>query len=140
MSMRRRTRRGDAGFTLVELMIAIVVLLVAVLGTFAAQFRSRELLQTSRETAIAMADLQAAMEQVLLRPVDQIPVASSAYADGQPIAAYTDLHLSGQRIVADYPGYAGGAIPDPLPIVLTMTWNDPRGRPRTETLRSMKTR
>lgn len=136
--MAARGRR--AGFTLIELMIAITVLLVAVLGTFVSQLKARELMQTSRETSIAMADLQGAMEQILLRPVDLIPVASSAYADDQPIAAYTDLHLPNQRIVADYPGFSGGAVPDPLPIVLTMTWTDPRGRPRTKTLRSMKTR
>jgi len=136
-----RTGRGRrAGFTLIELMIAITVLLVAVLGTFTSQLKARELLQTSRETSIAMADLQGAMEQILLRPVDLIPVPTSAYADDQPIAAYTDLHLPNQQIVADYPGYSGGAVPDPLTIVLTMTWTDPRGRPRTKTLRSMKTR
>ncbi len=129
-----------SGFTLVELMIAIIVLLVAVLATFTGQLRSRELLQTSRETSIAMADLQAAMEQILLRPPDQIPVATSAYADDQPIAAFTNLHLANESMVADYPGYTGGAVPDPLSIVLTVTWTDPRGRPRTKTLRSMKTR
>jgi Tfp pilus assembly protein PilV len=121
-------------------MIAIVVLLVAVLGTFTSQLRARELVQTSRETQIAMADLQGAMERILLRPVDQIPISTSAYADGQPIAAYEGLHLPSQRIVPNYPGYTGGGVPDPLPIVLTMTWTDPRGRLRTETLRSMKTR
>ncbi len=140
MSSHAFDRGRRAGFTLIELMIAITVLLVAVLGTFTSQLKARELLQTSRETTIAMADLQGAMEQVLLRPVDLLPIASSAYADDQPIAAYTNLHLPNQLIVADYPGYSGGAIPDPLPIVLTMTWTDPRGRPRSKTLRSMKTR
>lgn len=140
MSSHKTARSRRAGFTLIELMIAIIVLLVAVLGTFTSQLKSRELLQTSRETTIAMADLQGAMEQVLLRPVDLLPIGSSAYADDQPIAAYTNLHLPNQLIVADYPGFAGGAVPDPLPIVLTMTWTDPRGRPRTKTLRSMKTR
>ncbi len=140
MLRHERLRRSRAGFTLIELMIAITVLLVAVLGTVTSQLKSNELLQTSRETTIAMADLQAAMEQILLRPVDLIPIGSSLYADDSAIAAYTNLHVANQRIVADYPGYAGAAIPDPLPIVLTMTWTDPRGRPRTEMLRSMKTR
>ncbi|MCY2961110.1 MAG: prepilin-type N-terminal cleavage/methylation domain-containing protein [Planctomycetota bacterium] len=137
-----KNRRGTrAGFTLIELMIAITVLLVAVLCTFTSQLKSRDLLQTSRETTIAMAELQEAMERILLRPVDTIPIASSAYADGRPIAAYTDRNLSNEQIVPDYPGYtAGGPVPDPLPIVLTITWNDPRGRPRTKTLCSMKTR
>ncbi len=140
MGPNRVVRSRRAGFTLVELMIAIIVLLVAVLATFTSQFRSRELLQTSRETGIAMADLQSAMEQILLRPVDQIPIAGSLYEDDQPIAAFTNLHLANEVITADYPGYAGGAVPDPLQIALTITWTDPRGRPRTKSLRSMKTR
>ncbi|MBL8860718.1 MAG: prepilin-type N-terminal cleavage/methylation domain-containing protein [Planctomycetes bacterium] len=140
MSTSKPGGRSRGGFTLVELMIAITVLLVAVLGTFSSQLRARELIQTTRETAIATADLRAAMERILLRPIDQLPIAGSAFADDQPIAQFEGLHLTDQRIVADYPGYTGGAVPDPLPIVLTMTWTDPRGRPRTETLRSMKTR
>jgi prepilin-type N-terminal cleavage/methylation domain-containing protein len=136
----RKDARRRAGFTLVELMIAIVVLLVAVLGTFTSQLKARDLIRTSRETQIAMADLQSAMERILLRPVDQIPIATSLYAHDQSIAAYEDLHLPDQRIVATYPGYTGGDVPDPLPIVLTMTWSDAQGRPRAETLRSMKTR
>lgn len=140
MGPNRMVRSGRAGFTLVELMISIIVLLVAVLATFTSQLKSRELLQTSRETGIAMADLQSAMEQILLRPVDQIPIAGSLYADDQPIAAFTNLHLANEVITADYPGFAGGAVPDPLQISLTITWTDPRGRPRTKSLRSMKTR
>lgn len=140
MGPNRVVRGGRAGFTLVELMISIIVLLVAVLATFTSQLKSRELLQTSRETGIAMADLQSAMEQILLRPVDQIPIAGSLYEDDQPIAAFTNLHLANEVITADYPGYAGGTVPDPLQIVLTITWTDPRGRPRMKTLRSMKTR
>jgi prepilin-type N-terminal cleavage/methylation domain-containing protein len=133
-------RNWRAGFTLIELMIAIIVLLVAVLATFTSQLRSRELLQTARETGTATADLQSAMERILARPVDDIPIPTSAFADDQPIADYANLHLANEVVVADYPGYAGGAVPDPLPIVLTVTWTDPRGRPRTKTLRSMKTR
>jgi len=141
MGPNRVLGNGRGGFTLVELMIAVVVLLVAVLATFTSQLKSRELLTTSRETGIAMADLQSAMEQILLRPVDQIPIAGSLYEDDQPIAAFTNLHLANEVITADYPGYAlGGAVPDPLQISLTITWTDPRGRPRTKTLRSMKTR
>lgn len=121
-------------------MIAITVLLVAVLTTFTSQLKTRELLQTSRETSIAMADLRSAMNSALAVNVALLPVASSEFADDQPIAAYTDLHLADQRIVVDYPGYTGAAVPDPLPIVMTMTWSDPQGRPRTKTLRSMKTR
>ncbi len=140
MKARKSAGSGKSGFTIIELMIAITVLLVAVLSTFTSQIKARDLMETSRETSIASADLQAVMERILVLPVDRIPVAASLYADGQPVAAYTNRNLRNELIVADYPGYAGAAIPDPLPIVLTLTWTDRLGRPRTMQLRSMKVR
>jgi prepilin-type N-terminal cleavage/methylation domain-containing protein len=130
-----------AGFTLYELMVAVGILLIAVLGTFSSQVTSHDLLRATHETDAATTDLQAAMEQILLRPPDQIPIAGSPYQAGQPIAAYTNLHLRNERMVATYPNYAGGAtVTDPLSIVLTLTWNDFKGRRRTMTLPCVKTR
>jgi prepilin-type N-terminal cleavage/methylation domain-containing protein len=137
----RHASRRTGGFTLLELMIAVSVILVAVVSTFAAQISSHNLILTSRETNTAVADLQAAMERVLLRPADQIPLAGAAnFPPGTPIAAFNDLHLANQRVVPTYPDFAGGAVPDPLEIVLTMSWNDHKGRPRTMRLASVKTR
>jgi hypothetical protein len=130
-----------AGFTLVEIALAATVLAIAVLTAFEVQLAAHSLARTSRETSTATADLAAAMEELLLLPKDSIPIATSPFAPGQPIAAYSDLHLAGQRIVAAYPGYVpGAAVPDPLEIVLTETWSDHAGRPRTLRIASMKTR
>ena len=51
---------------MVELMVAIAILLVAVLGTFSTQLCSHNLVRTTHETDSGVADLQAAMEQILL--------------------------------------------------------------------------
>jgi len=134
------TRARSGGFTLVEVMIATTVLMVAVLTTFVTAISSHDLVRGARDTNTGIADLQAAMEEVLLRSVDEIPVAGSPFAPNAPIAAFTNLHLRNETIVASYPGYAGGAIPDPLPIVLTLSFRDGKGRPRTLKLASMKTR
>ena len=61
-----RTRRPRAGFTLVELMIALGVLMVAVMATFSSQVTSFNLTTTSRETQTAISDLETCMEQLLL--------------------------------------------------------------------------
>lgn len=138
-----RIRRGSrsAGFTMLELMLGLGVLLVAVLGALGSQLVSHDLLNNTRETDAATTDLQAAMEQVLLRNVDQIPIAGSPFETGQPIAAFENLHLRDQRIVATYPGYTAGLpVPDPLQIVLTATWTDFRGRPRNMRIACLKTR
>ena len=103
------------------------------------QMAASDLVMTGRETSIASADLQSCMERVLSMAHEAIPLVDSEFEDGQPIELFEDLHLEGQRIVATYPGYTlGQPVPDPLPIVLTMTWNDFDGRPRTMQLSTMK--
>jgi type II secretory pathway pseudopilin PulG len=127
--------------TLVEVVIAFAVLMIAVMSALSSQLTSMQLMDSSRETNAAMSDLQGCMERLLLVRLDEIPVAGSDYEAGQNVDAYTNLHLSNETIVPTYPGYvAGGAIPDPLPIVLTLNWSDPRGHQRRLTLSSMKTR
>lgn len=143
MAERAHQRRisRSAGFSLYELMIAVGILLIAVLATLHSQLTSTSLVQTTHETDTATSDLQAAMEQILLRTPDQIPILGSPYQAGVPIAAYTNLHLRNESMVPTYPNYAGGAsVPDPLQIVLTLTWNDFRGRPRTMRIASTRTR
>lgn len=129
--------RRQAGFTVLELMVAISVLLVATLTALSSQVTSMNLMRTSRETNTAMSDLQAAMEQLLLVPAADLPEHGD-FGEGLSITAFDGLHLAGERIVVTYPGYDGATVPDPLPIVLTLGWNDYAGRPRDLTLRSMK--
>jgi prepilin-type N-terminal cleavage/methylation domain-containing protein len=139
------TRQGGgssrAGFTMVEVMVAIGVLLVAVVTAFGSQLTSFRLMSSSREDNSAIADLAACMEEVMLETTATLPVAGNVYAHDTPIAAFEGLHLRDQRIVATYPGYvAGGPVPDPLTIVLTATWRDSRGLARRLELRSLKVR
>ena len=136
-----RRKRHQAGFRMVEVMLALSVLLVAVLGAFSSQAASSNLIRISRETDLALADLQACMEQALTLTTDDLPIVGSLFEDGQPVALYEDLNLEGESIVTTYPDYVvGQTIPDPLEIVLTLTWNDYGTRPRTVTLRSVKVR
>jgi type II secretory pathway pseudopilin PulG len=137
----RRARASRRGLTLVEIVIAFAVLLIAVMSALSGQLTSMQLMDSSRETNLAMSDLQGCMERLLLVRLDRLPIAGSDYEDDQVIDAYTNLHLSNETIVPNYPGYvAGGAIPDPLAVVLTLNWTDPRGHERRLTLSSMTTR
>ncbi|MCE9595894.1 MAG: type II secretion system GspH family protein [Planctomycetes bacterium] len=140
MNARRNKHARRRGFTVVELTIGMTVMLVAVMTTMASQLVALDLVKSLREQNAAMSDLQSAMDEVQLLPPDDIPIATSLYADGQPIAAYTNLHLPNQTITPDYPGFAGATIPDPLPIVLTCAWTDWKGRQRTMRLNSAVTR
>ena len=125
--------------TIIELMITITILVVVWGGAMSSQLAASDLVMTGRETSIASADLQSCMERVLSMPHRDIPIAGSEFEAGEPIELYENLHLSAQRMVATYPGYVPGQpVPDPLQIVITITWNDFDGRPRTMWLSSMR--
>ena len=118
-------------------MVAIGVLLIASMAAFSSQLASLNLMKTSRETDLAMADLQAAMEQVLAQTPSGLPT-SDDYPHGGNVADFDSRNLDAEQIVVTYPGYvAGGDVPDPLPILLTISWNDFQGRPRQLQLSSM---
>lgn len=140
-TMTRCGRSGTAGFSLVELMIAVTVILVGLLTAYSSELSSLEVVKTSRETNTATADLQACMESILVLPPAEIPDPNGPYAPGQIIEAYRDLHLENQRMVATYPNLVTGQpVPDPLEIQLTMSWTDRQGRGRELRLFSVKTR
>ena len=126
---------------MVEIMIAIAVLLIAVLGAFSAQMTSLNTIRQSRETDMAISDLQACMEQILAEPSAEIPISGSQFEADRPVAHYTSLNLSNEVLTPTYPGYSLGAeVPDPLEIVLTLDWLDFSGRQRQLELRSLKVR
>ena len=141
---RRRTgarHRKRAGISMVEVMLAIVVLLVAATAAFSSQMTSMRLMKQSRQQGLALADLQACMEAVRMTPIDELPVTGSAFAQGQEVSAYSDLHLQDQRLVVTYDDYVlGGPIPDPLVVNLRVTWTDDRGGARFMELQTVRTR
>lgn len=119
-------------------MIAITVLLVAVMSAVSSQVTSVNLLRTNQESNAAMTDLETAIEGILLDAIDDIPVNNP---DGQALAQFNNLNLANEAIVVTYPNLVVGApVPDPLEIVVNMTWNDWRGRPRALQLATMKAR
>lgn len=138
---RLRPRATRGGFTLLEVLIASSVIVIALLAAYSSQISSLGLLKTTRDNNTAMAELTAAMEMILTEPVDDIPIAGSEYEANQAIVAFNDRSLRNERIVATYPNLpVGGAIPDLLEITLTLTWTDWSGRQRNMTLRSAKAR
>ena len=127
-----RLQRRCSGFTMIELLVAITVLLVSLAAAFGSQVASFGVIGSSRDSTLAMAELERCMEEVLTKSSDNIPV---DYPEGDPIPGYGDVRLKQQAIAPRYPDYSGsGAIPDPLDVVLEATWLDDRGRLQRLTL------
>ena len=133
--MRCETRRAHAraGFTFIEVVIAIVILAVAALVAFPTMLSFFELSDTAREENVATHDLMAAVEDILCTPFANV---TTTYADGQPIPKYTRLHLRDEQIVVRY----DDPTTDPLLVTVTATWSDSKGRPRQEIYRCVRTR
>ncbi|MGK0219247.1 MAG: prepilin-type N-terminal cleavage/methylation domain-containing protein [Planctomycetota bacterium] len=137
----RRCGQRRAGVSMIEMLIAIGVLLVAVGGSYVSQLTSMGVIEQSRDRAQALMDLEACMEQVVLLPSASLPVAGSSFEHGVPVAMYEGLHLSEQRIVVTYPEFDPALeVPDPLQVVLTATWEDRLGRSYSQRLRGMRVR
>lgn len=138
MHMRRRAADRRAGLTLLELMFALTVMAVGVLAAYSGQVGSVDLLRATRETDAAMVQLRAAMEVVLTRPPNEI---MKDFPDGSQLASgawdFNPMNLDAYQVTVDYPGIGAGDAPDVLPIVLTATWNDFRGRPREQSLATL---
>lgn len=131
-------RRRSSGFSMVEMLVAIGVVLVTTLAGFVTQVQSFDLIDSSRDSTVAVTDLEVCVEEIISFSADAIP---GEFQTGVPIAAYTGLHLPNQQIVPTYPNYAGvGQVPDTLEITLTMTWDDRRGRPQRLTVTTAKSR
>ncbi|MEZ5973919.1 MAG: prepilin-type N-terminal cleavage/methylation domain-containing protein [Planctomycetota bacterium] len=138
--LRSQDHKGNRrrGLSMIEVMVAIVVLLVAATAAFSSQMTSMRLVQQSRDRGVALADMTACMEAIRSTPPDNLAEAGP-FAHGVPVAAYDDLHLRDEQIVVTYPGYvAGGALPDPLVVVLTANWRDDRGGLRQARLMTVR--
>lgn len=146
----RRTKQGvgcgprarhQAGLSLIEVMVAIVVLLIASSAAFMSQLTSMRMVNQSRDVSMAISDMEACMDRVRMSPVDELAVAGSPYEHGQSVVQYEDLHLRDERIVVTYPGYVpGGPLPDPLQVVVAATWTPNRGGQIRQVLRTVRVR
>ena len=129
--LRCPTRGPRAGILLVEAVASLGILILIGLAGASTQLTCISLLRTSRETKVAVTELDTAMEAILSLPLEDIPDPAGPYAPDTAIAAFTGRYLENEAIQVRYPNLiAGNPVPDPLEIELTLTWNDYAGRER----------
>lgn len=136
-----RLRRGTLGFTFIEVLIAVTLLIIGFLGLFASMHSSARLRETSHETSIAMFKLQRTNEFLFGLPFDDIitTLPADTVID---IAALTDSDvnnddpLNGEQITISYEDPAA----DPLKFTISIAWTTRFGNQRQANLSSGRVR
>jgi prepilin-type N-terminal cleavage/methylation domain-containing protein len=131
-----------AGFTFVEVLIAITLLVIGFLGVYASLYATALLRETANETNVAMFKLQTTMEYIFSLPFDKIPVdlPAGAAVNVSPLVdsdPNNNFQLSGEQVVVTYPKGTGA---DPLEFTITITWTSRMGTDRTEQMASARAR
>ncbi|HZU97223.1 MAG TPA: prepilin-type N-terminal cleavage/methylation domain-containing protein [Planctomycetota bacterium] len=136
MTMRR------AGFSLIEVMVAIAVLSIGLLGLISVSVSGDTLSRDSTDTVIAAQDLNSAVEMIRGAPYTSLFGNSSLFLNangssmGTEVAQYHNYHLLDEKISATFvnlnpnTGAETGTfttvpavIPQMIEIQLTITWS-----------------
>lgn len=127
--MRNKSREG---FTYLELIIAIVILVPVILGLIQATAYSNKMSELARSVTTAIADASSVMENIRNTARSGLGSVTGAYPSGSAVAGYSNL--TSEQIVVTYPS----ATADPLDITITVTWEQ-GGRSMTRIVKSKVT-
>ena len=135
LAPRRRPPRG--AFTMIELMVATVVFMLAIFGALSTQLASKRLIDESLETELATELARARMSEVMFLSVADIAAGQGAARverdNGQPSIG----GLENANLVFSTPGFVPGTpVPDTIVVRIDLTWTASRGQQRTLILRS----
>jgi len=123
----------------VDTLCGATLLTISILSAVTSQLSSVAVTMASQQLSTAATDLEVAMESLLALPTAETPTPGSEFEADQPVVRFANLNLPDQSLTATYPGYTpGGPVPNPIVVVLTMTWTDPKGRPRELRARTVK--
>lgn len=124
--------------TLVELMIAVVIILIAMVSLVSAFTASFSLAAQAQELSIATDDLEDTLEYIRTLPFSDITDPSDGgFNDGGTVnqTVIGGFLLENEVITVSYPQ---GVSVDPLAIQLVVTWNGRYGRNSSLTFRTAR--
>ena len=139
--MRRSRRHGQGGFSFVEVLISVRLLLIGFMGIYASFQASGLLRETADETNVAMFKLQTANDYIFSLAFDDIttsmpagtPVNIMAMTDSNTV---NDLQLSNEVMTVAYENPAA----DPIKWTITLTWDSRMGTARSASISSGRVR
>lgn len=91
MQLRERLKQGEEGFTIIEMLIASIVLVLASLAVFMTFASALKNVQRSKESQVSISVAQREMERVRVIPYDEIRLSSA------PAAATPELGVRDPR-------------------------------------------
>lgn len=119
-----RRSSAESGFTLLETVVAALLLALGIVAVALAQSRVLVSSRHAREIMTATTDLASAVELVASTPFAEL---TTRFPNGAPIAAYNGLHLRDEMITVSYPNPAA----EPLEVWVSITWRDFTGEMRS---------
>ena len=125
--------------TLVELLLAGIMLVIAGVGILGAILQGQTLLEHASNTMRAVNDAEDLMEHIRTTPFDQVQTRFPAGTpDGGGVTDYRPIvggyTLDGEQIVVTYPSQTTGR----MEILVTLNWMN-RTRSRSTTLSTVRT-
>lgn len=128
-------KRKNSGFTLIELMLSLALVLIASAGLLEAIDASNYLSIKSREMTLAMNDARAVLERVKITSLSYLPngqtkSASSLWGD---LDTFVSNSLSNEQITV-----TGDSSSSLRQITVTVSWTGARNKPQTVAFTTLK--
>ena len=129
-------RRRDGGFSLLETMFSMTVLLVAMTVLFEAMLTGGVASKDNKLRHRALQDVNSLTEQMTIVPLANL---STTFVHDTPIAEFDDLHVPNQEVRVLYAAGAGAATP-PINYEVVTTWTSSLGRTERLVIRGVRAR
>lgn len=121
------------GFTLIELILAVAIILPVLLGAIGLNVYVFRATETSRRTMVALQDAHTVVERIRNTSETSLSAVTSAYPDSQAVTGFSNL--PSEQITVDYANINA----DPLDLIVTVSWLD-RGRTMVRNLSTQVTK
>ncbi|RJO63756.1 MAG: prepilin-type N-terminal cleavage/methylation domain-containing protein [Candidatus Omnitrophota bacterium] len=141
MGRRMTIRKIKSGMTMVELLVALAIGVIATIAILQGYLGNIFMSEIAKGNTVAMDDLVDMLERIKCTPFNELTAKfPNGTVNGPAANLYTNITgnytLKGEQIVVTYTNVTS----DPLEIMVTVNWQDQIGRQYGNSLTTKKTR